>query len=222
MLFDLQVHTQLGSPDSEMTPGQAAAAARQVGLQGVALTEHLECDLTAALAEFEAAGVVALPGREVSCLGAHLLLVASNLGSLRDVPRTVGPDDAVLRLNDVGVIWAHPGAPSGSSLYPPHLPQEELLQGVVHCVEVLNGKHLHLHQTVEVAEGLRARLNVGGVAGSDAHGPAEVGRCATELAASSAREAVAEIRAGRTSPVLVSSWGPGGYDYRTSLKEYLV
>lgn len=173
----------------------------------------------------KAAGLLAVTAREVSCIGAHLLIIGEDQELLRELPRVVEPGHPMLHRNDIAVIWAHPAAPSGSSAYAPVSADPERLSGIVHAVEVLNGRHLHFHEAVERAEQLSAQLGVGRTAGSDAHRPEDVGRCFTVIDADpedATAGVVAAIRAGRVMPVLSRAWSVSqDYDYRSTLTRYL-
>lgn len=191
----------------------------------MALTEHDPPDHADAISHMTAAGLLAVTAREVSCVGAHLLVFSDDQELLRTIPRVVDPHHPMLHRNDIAVVWAHPAAPSGSSAYAPVAADPERLRGVVHAVEILNGRHLHFPEAVDRAEQLAAELGVGRTAGSDAHRPEDVGRCFTAMDADPSRATsgvVDAIRDGRVEPVLSRAWAVSqGYDYRTSLERYL-
>lgn len=194
-------------------------------IDGVALTEHDPPDHSEAVAQMTAAGLLAVTAREVSCIGAHLLVISPDQEVLRELPRVVDPTHPMLGRQDIAIVWAHPAAPSGSSAYAPVSADPERLRGVVHAVEVLNGRHLHFPDAVERAEQLAAQLGVGRSGGSDAHRGEDVGRCFTviDAVANDGTAGVVEaIRAGRVTPVLSRAWSVSqDYDYRSSLTRYL-
>lgn len=217
MRIDLQVHTALGSSDSSITPEQFAKACVKAGLDGAGVTEHEPCDYGPLSEAFSSEGLVLLAGREVSCRGAHVLVFSSDYGFLAQLSRICEPND--LRLDQTACIWAHPAAPSGSSAYPPGLRASPDLADVVHCVEVLNGRHLMFEDAVLAVEG----LGLPSTGGSDAHEYAAVGRCATFVeGARDQSQALSAIRAGHVRPVLSKAWAlEHDYSYRPSLAKYL-
>ena len=75
MKFDLHMHTTRYSPDSRMEPLDLVRRARQVGLDGVVITEHDWLWTETELEELRAAepGLVVLAGMEVSCREGHFL-----------------------------------------------------------------------------------------------------------------------------------------------------
>jgi hypothetical protein len=73
--FDLHMHTRRFSPDSDMDPFDLVHRAREIGLDGIVITEHDRLWPEAELDELRAAapGLVVLAGVEVSGLGGDLL-----------------------------------------------------------------------------------------------------------------------------------------------------
>lgn len=225
MRIDLQVHTILGSPDSHISPGDIPEACRSVGLDGVGVTEHSPASFGELERSLSEASLILLPGREVSCGIAHLLVFSADLDLLFGLSRLVAPNDPVFDRNDVACVWAHPAAAAGSGAYPPMVPPGETAGRLVHGVEVLNGKHLAFGASVEAATGLAASLGVASTGGSDAHEIADLGRCFTEIQAGSGSgvsEVIAAMRRGAMRPVLSKAWAHAhGYDYREDLRGYL-
>lgn len=223
MLIDLQVHSRDGSPDSRLTSREAAEACLEVGLDGVALTEHLRCDHSEAREIFEGEGLVLVSGREVSCGGSHLLVLSEDEELLAGLPSRVTPEDP--RLLIAVCIWAHPAALGGSSAYVPVLPDPPP-GDVLDAVEVLNGRHMHMEASVTLAEQAAAGLGAMSSGASDAHDRDEVGRCATEVQVEppgSPGEVIEALRGGRIRPVLLSRWARRrGYSYRQTLRRFLV
>ncbi len=76
MKFDLHMHTTRHSPDSAMDPLTLVRRAREVGLNGVVITEHDWLWTEAELDELraEAPGLVVLAGIEVSAKQGHFLV----------------------------------------------------------------------------------------------------------------------------------------------------
>ena len=105
MLLDLHNHTRY-SPDSRVAPAELVAAARRIGLQGLAITDH---NAVAGIAEAEAAAgkdFVILPGIEVSSASGHIL----GYGVREVVPRDLGVAETVERITALGgvAVAAHP------------------------------------------------------------------------------------------------------------------
>src|ERR1700681_2341534 len=75
MKFDLHMHTTRHSPDSQMDPLGMCRRAREIGLDGVVITEHDWLWTEAELEELRAAapGLVVLAGIEVSAQEGHFL-----------------------------------------------------------------------------------------------------------------------------------------------------
>lgn len=222
MLCDLQVHTTLGSPDSHIAPEELVGSASMAGIHGVAVTEHSSFDHAALRAATK--HLLVVPAREVTCGGAHILVLSTDEGLLSDLGGAVDPGDERLRRQDTACIWAHPAAPGGSAAYPPVAPGSEVLRDVICAVELLNGRHLHDHRAIEVAAQLAEALGLPVTGGSDAHRVEDVGRCATRFPDSVGDPAgiVEALRKGECSPVLNERWAElRGYDYRESLGRYL-
>lgn len=225
MRIDLQVHTVCGSSDSLLAPQELVGGCRATGLQGVAITEHSVPSFDEIDESLTSAGLLLIPGREVSFGSAHVLVLSPNRDLLRRLPRLIEPDDDALAGSEVACIWAHPAAVAGSGAYPPVVSPGEPASRVVHGVEVLNGRHLAFPATVAAAIELADALGLPYTGGSDAHQLHELGRCATEVGAESddgAEGAVDAIRRGAVRPVLSRAWAQThGYDYRDDLKRFL-
>jgi predicted metal-dependent phosphoesterase TrpH len=108
--FDHHLHTSRHSPDSLIDPDDLIARAREVGLDGVVITEHdyqWEPDELAELSR-RADGLVVLSGAEVSALEGHFLVYG--LPDLDGIPPGVSLAEllAVVRGHDAAVVAAHP------------------------------------------------------------------------------------------------------------------
>ncbi len=193
----------------------------------MAVTEHGPPSFEALKKELSSKGIGLLPGREVSLLGAHVLVYSADEALLRSLSPLVLVHDPLFERDDVALAWAHPAAPAGSSAYPPSVfGHAGGLLDLIHCIEVLNGRHLHFEASVGQAEAIAVGYGLGMTGGSDAHNASDVGRCATFVDSNFADGAaglVAAIRAGLTRPVLSERWADArGYHYRTSLQRYLA
>jgi predicted metal-dependent phosphoesterase TrpH len=221
--IDLQVHSTAGSPDSSIDPSELAHACAAARIDGVALTEHLPGVLDDARETLNREGLLLIPAREVSYLHAHLLVLSIDEDFLGRLPRRVTDAGDLVQPN-VALIWAHPGAPSGSSAYAINLPDDRPFRDFVHGVEILNGRHLHFPQAVEVARSLKESTGSGGTGGSDAHIAQDVGRAFTLIDADRDVAATIDaIRDGKVRPVLSAAWAEThDYHYRPSLEEFLA
>ena len=108
--IDHHVHTSRYSPDSMLDPLELIERAREVGLDGVVITEHdyqWEADELADLAT-RAAGLRVFSGAEVSAREGHFLVYG--LPDLDDVPPGVFLKDLLqaARRHGAAVVAAHP------------------------------------------------------------------------------------------------------------------
>jgi predicted metal-dependent phosphoesterase TrpH len=183
MVFDLHVHTSRFSPCASQDPGEMIAAARAVGLDGVVITDHERLwpaeDIRALSA---ASGLLVVGGIEIYTTDGDLLVI----GLDHEMGGLPHPDQVRRAADAAGavVIAAHPWR-GFLSLGPEEL-KDSIAQAAArpllrqaHAIEVCNGRSLD--QENEIARQLAAVLGKPAVGGSDAHTPAEVGRCATRF-----------------------------------------
>src|SRR5262249_18531030 len=110
--IDHHLHTSRHSPDSVIDPGELIARAREVGLDGVVITEHDYQWEAGELAELAARaagfGVKVFSGAEVSALEGHFLVYG--LPDLREAPPGValGYLLEVVRRHGAAIVAAHP------------------------------------------------------------------------------------------------------------------
>ena len=208
MVVDMHVHTAIGSPDSNLTPPRLLAAAREVGLDGLVITEHDAAWPRERLERFRReSGLFVCSGREWETDFGHIVVLglhcdAQGIERAKELHR--------LALAEGGfMILAHPfrffPGPSnhlfGRQLKPSSLTPEELAQHpvfeLVDAVEVLN--YACTEKENQLAQEVARVLGKQGVAGSDAHTYTEVGRCVTifQRAVGSEKELIEELRAGR-------------------------
>jgi predicted metal-dependent phosphoesterase TrpH len=108
--FDHHVHTSRHSPDSVIDPIHLLKRIREIGLDGVIITEHdyqWEADELAELAA-RADGIQVFSGAEVSAREGHFLVYG--LPDLSDAPAGVTLRDLlkVVKGHDAAIIAAHP------------------------------------------------------------------------------------------------------------------
>ena len=222
MLADLHAHALPASSDARGDVEALAAAAEALGLEAIALTDHGPADLSEAQRVLAARGVRLIPGREVTCDLGHVLVLATDLEWLGGLPARCPLPLPDSRRGPAALVWARPaGWRTGGTLVPPDPSRgpEHL-----HGVEVLNGERLHVEEGVRIAGDLASKLDLPECGGSDAHDPAALGPCLTDVeAATDATSFIEGLAAGRARPVLSRRWADArGYDYsRSDLVPYL-
>ena len=176
MKFDLHMHTTRHSPDSQMDPFTLVQRARQIGLDGVVITEHDWLWTEPELEELRKAapGLVVLTGIEVSAAEGHFLAygVRDPFAVLRGM-RVVDLCDEVHRQGGA-VVAAHPfrwGQPFDQILRE----QQPQLDGL----EVMSSNMDPPSR--EQAAAIARQLPLAGLGSSDAHHEATLGRCYTEF-----------------------------------------
>jgi predicted metal-dependent phosphoesterase TrpH len=110
MKFDHHMHTKRHSPDSEIDPLLLIERAREVGLDGLVITEHdyqWEADELSELAG-RAAPLRVFSGAEISAREGHFLVYG--LPTLDDVPSGVTLADLLktVRRHQAAIVAAHP------------------------------------------------------------------------------------------------------------------
>jgi predicted metal-dependent phosphoesterase TrpH len=110
MKFDHHMHTKRHSPDSEMDPYLLVERAREIGLDGVVITEHDYQWQAGELSELaaRAAPLRVFSGAEISAREGHFLVYG--LPSLEDVPPGVALADllSTVRRHQAAIVAAHP------------------------------------------------------------------------------------------------------------------
>ncbi len=121
---DCHVHTRR-STGGELTPGQLATAAREAGLDFIAVTEHNTADTHGAWGPPAGAGLLVIPGQEVVTSTGHWLAIGIGAGQVIDWRYGIRDDlvdRAVDEVHQAGglCVAAHPHAPypSGVFMYP--------------------------------------------------------------------------------------------------------
>jgi len=178
MKFDLHMHTTRHSPDSQMEPLGLVRRARQLGLDGVVITEHDWLWTEEELDEVRAAahGLVVLAGVEVSAREGHFL--AYGVRDPFSIARGIGVADLCREVHRQGgaVVAAHPfrwGQRFGDILRE----QKPELDGL----EVMTS-HMDADCRRQAADVLRGRP-LCGLGSSDAHHEDVLGVCYTDFRA---------------------------------------
>jgi len=190
--LDLHNHTRF-SPDSRVDPADLVRRARELGLDGIAVTDHNSMGGVGP-AEQAAAGVpglLVIPAVEVSTAEGHVLAY----GVSEPVPRDLSPAETADRITAQGgvAVAAHPYR------FWSGLGERETLSARFAALEVLNARTLRGGN--ERAGALAARTHVGGTGGSDSHFLEEVGRGFTVVDADGASvdDVLQSLARGRTS-----------------------
>jgi predicted metal-dependent phosphoesterase TrpH len=198
MKFDLHLHTSRHSPDSIMTPQLMVRRAREIGLDGVVITEHdwlwTEDELDELRAE--AGGLVVLAGIEVSTKQGHFL--SYGVTDPFAVPNGIGVAELCREVHRQGgaVVAAHP--------YRWNQPFDDILMTERPDLDGLELMSNNMDADVRRrAATLHGRLKLAGLGNSDAHRVETLGCCFTEFGATirDMSDLVEAIRARKTAPV---------------------
>lgn len=193
MLIDLHCHTAPLSACSALDIRELVSLARKRGLDGVCLTEHDR----------------AWPEKELAAARQELAFpIFSAVELTTDLGHVLAfglPGPSAFSGIAAEVFAA--GKPEGALLYLAHPARDGLLRvtaetvRIFESVEAINGSDTRLQNMA--ATGLASGFRLPGIAGSDAHTAAEVGRAATrfERAIRTNEDLLAELAAGRYQPI---------------------
>jgi predicted metal-dependent phosphoesterase TrpH len=185
--LDLHVHTS-HSIDGFCSVGEAVAAAKAKGLNGIAITDHNTVTGHPDTKKFSKDGFLVIPGLEVSSADGHIV----GLGVSELVPRDLPAEETVNRIKKQGgvAIAAHPFALGRR----PGL----VYRAKFDAIEVLNSRAILFSNPL--ARRFAERNKIPMVAGSDAHLRGEIGMAYTCVECEPRVESVLrEIEVGRTS-----------------------
>jgi len=195
MKLDLHLHTSRHSPDSIMSPQLMLQRAREIGLDGVVITEHDWLWTEEELDELRAIepGLVVLSGIEVSARQGHFLVYGVN--NPFAVPHGIGVADLCREVHRQGgaVVAAHP--------YRWNQPFDDILATEHPDLDGLELMSNNMDaDTRRRAADLNGRLKLAGLGNSDAHRVETLGCCYTEFQAPirDPRDLVAAIRGRQT------------------------
>lgn len=201
--LDLHVHTRV-SPDALDVPERVVEAARAMGLNGIAITDHDRggayrhlCELGLADASgLPVDGFLVVPGVEVSTNEGHVIV----LGAAFETPAVPGgiTSQTLVRMahaKGLLAVAAHPFERSRSGVG-----QSTLERVPFDAIEVFNSKTLEPGANVKAAA-WASQHRLPSVAGSDAHFADTVGRAHTILEARefSVAGVLEAIKAGHTA-----------------------
>ncbi len=205
MLIDLHTHTAPKSEDSYLTPDELVIHAKRAGLDAICLTEHDWFWDEKEIAKLRRKhNFLVIPGVELTTEEAHLLVFG-----LKKYVFGMHRASLVKRLVDeVGgaIVVAHPyrrhfpiGAQPEDERYYPALTRacESPIFDIADAIEVLNGRGTEKENAF--SRGICQKLNLRGVACSDAHRIEDIGCCATlfERKITGLDDLIAELKAGR-------------------------
>jgi len=195
MLFDLHVHSRYSVRDSTSDITEILLRAVDVGLNGVAVTDHnavqgsLDALELAKREEFK--GLMVIPGIEVSSLDGHIVC----LGVTEVIARDMGAEETIERAHELGgiAIAAHPYDRFRSGV-------GDLCHELDFDAVEINGHCLWGNSKAAEAAKKHDRPLVGG---SDAHSISGIGTIVTKT-----REEISEledlfddIKSGRCKPI---------------------
>ena len=198
MKFDLHLHTSRHSPDSIMVPQMMLRRAREIGLDGVVITEHdwlwTEDELDELRAKAD--GLVVLAGVEVSAKQGHFL--AYGVTDPFTVPNGIGVAELCREVHRQGgaVVAAHP--------YRWNQPFDDILMTERPDLDGLELMSNNMDADCRRrAARVRRATGLAGLGNSDAHRVETLGCCYTEFAATirDMGDLVEAIRGRKTAPV---------------------
>lgn len=189
--FDLHVHTNY-SKDGQSSVEEILRAAKEKGLDGVAITDHNTtggAKYALEICDRVAPGLLVIPGEEISTSSGHLIV----LGIVEEIPRGTSVSEAI-RL----------GHEMGGTVVVPH-PYNRMRHGMsipkgADAVEAYNSRYIFgIHN--RLAGSRSRRLGLPTVAGSDAHTAKFVGTAITlvETDERSVPAVLKAIREGKTA-----------------------
>jgi predicted metal-dependent phosphoesterase TrpH len=207
--LDLHNHTSFSS-DGIMSPAELLRAARRKGLGCLAVTDHntVEGALEAeALAKADPDLPRVIPGIEVSTADGDVI----GLYVREAIPPGLPASDSIALIKEQGglVYLPHPFDVRRGTI---SSRLRDQAAGQADLVEVLNGRSL-TPLAVKNSSLLAQRHRKPGGAGSDAHGPAEVGRAYVVVQRCPSRQdllglvAAGEMRAGLSWHEYLLNWG---------------
>lgn len=173
--IDLHVHSRY-SGDTDSEPEESVVRAIEVGLSGIAFTEHSFYEASGfveGLREKYSYAIAIFRGVEFTCKEGHCLVFGVNTDRL--LPKHSPAEEVIRKVHGEGgvVIPSHPYR-RGNSL-------GDLIREVkgICAIEGYNGGNMHAFNVRAMEAAKELALPFTG--GSDAHRPEEVGSCFTEF-----------------------------------------
>jgi predicted metal-dependent phosphoesterase TrpH len=197
MKFDLHLHTSRHSLDSIMAPELMVQRAREIGLDGVVITEHDWLWTDKELAQLrQSTSVIILAGIEVSAKEGHFLVYG--VSNPFAVPNGIGVAKLCREVHRQGgaIVAAHPFRWNQAF--------DDILETERPDLDGLELMSNNMDDEIRCrAAALNARVRLAGLGNSDAHRLETLGCCYTEFDAviRDMSDLVAAIRGRKTTPV---------------------
>lgn len=188
--FDLHVHS-CHSHDSYDSVDKILMRAKEIGLDGIAITDHdnIQGGLVGVqLSKELGLDLIVIPGEEISTTKGHLIV----LGITDEIPMGMSPEITIDMAKDLGgtIIVPHPFHPFRHELG--YIPE------AIDAVEVYNSRFILGYSNWKARRRALSR-NIPMVAGSDAHIAEMIGYGITKIdSAPSVNKILQAIRAGDT------------------------
>lgn len=196
MIIDLHIHTNLGSICSQLGPDELLERVRELGIDGICITDHHSHRGAKKMVEYAAdSGYPIFRGVEIYTNHGDMLVFGLkrdtryHLTTFQELVDMAEEDDAV-------IIPAHPCRGWALKHEHAHVFPEEMLGHIV-AIETLNGANKV--RSNEAALEIARRYDLPGTGGSDAHALWQVGKCVTvfENDIHDEDELIEELREGR-------------------------
>lgn len=188
MKFDLHVHSN-NSKDGLVKPEELLIQAKKIGLNGLAITDHSKFTWSKSL-EFQAQklGMILIPAEEVRAKEGDILAY----GISDEIEPNLPAKDVISRIHEQGgiAVAAHPF----KSLYHTKCVGLKIAKLPFDAIEVFNSRSYNNKRAQKWAK----KLNLPGIAGSDAHTLEEVGNAVTILEAKNFQEVLEKIKSSET------------------------
>ncbi len=173
--LDFHIHTSSGSPCSILEPADLVVRALDLGLTGIAITDHESAEGFEAVRRLaQGTPLIVFSGQEVWTEIGDLLV----FGCARDLRPQMEFDRVVAAVEeeDGAIVLAHPFRHHPFGRNGENAEWERACRAA-DAIEVLNGlDHGGAHR---LAEECRERFRLRGTGGSDAHRGSDVGKCLT-------------------------------------------
>lgn len=173
--IDMHLHTELGK-DSIIKPAELVPIARQEGLDAICVTEHHDYAISQPLEEISRqTGFPIFRALEYKAREGHLLIYGVKMGR-GDMPPQMPMQHVIDWTSERGGV-AVPAHPYQADLFGQCLGDRLMQLTHLWAVETLNGSASAAEN--RQAKAAAERLGVGGIGGSDAHGPTGIGKAYT-------------------------------------------
>jgi predicted metal-dependent phosphoesterase TrpH len=193
--FDLHIHS-MNSIDSTIKPRRIFDRALDLGLRGVAITDHNE--LTVHQSPFQE--VLSIPGMEINVDEVAADIIA--LGISKPIPQTMSLKEAMIEVHRQGGVVIIPHPFSSSSNYPA---LGERLFDVAEYIDGIDITSPKTHVDNKKARSVAENLRKAKMGSSDAHHEEDIGRAVTVVhrPVNSAKDLLDQIRARATKAKLL-------------------